>query len=105
MVSGQRAGLPGWAAELSHSSPRLSVADLAALWHLPQAHDLADLPYVERARARTALAPRELALGQGWRIGSSSHARHRGPVYLPPECLRPNLLPVASTCKGTSTLL
>ena len=47
------------------------MADLAALWHLPQAHDLADLPYLERAC--TALARRVLTLSQGWRVGISSH--------------------------------
>jgi hypothetical protein len=100
----RRTLLPGWAADLSRSSHRLSVADLAALWHLPQAHDLADLPYVERARARTALAPFVLSQGQGWRVGTSSHAGHSVPVFLPPECLRHNLLAVASTGKGKSTL-
>ena len=94
----------GWAADLQRSSHLLSVADMAALWHLPQAQDLADLPYVERARARTALAPSELTLGKGWRIGTSSHAGHCVPVFLPEECLRHNLLAVASTGKGKSTL-
>ena len=98
------AHLPNWATDLSRSSHWLSVADLAALWHLPQAHDLADLPYLERARARTVLAPRELTLGQGWRVGISSHAGHIVPVFLPQECLRHNLLAVASTGKGKSTL-
>ncbi len=100
----RRARLPGWAKDLARSSHRLSVADLAALWHLPQAHDLVDLPYLERARARTALAPRVLTSGQGWRIGTSSHAGHTVPVFLPSECLRHNLLAVASTGKGKSTL-
>jgi hypothetical protein len=104
ILGSRSAHLPGWAANLSRSSHRLSVADLAALWHLPQAHDLADLPYLERARARTALAPRILSLGQGWRVGTSSHAGHTVPVFLPPECLRHNLLAVASTGKGKSTL-
>ena len=104
IFSTQRAHLPGWAKDVAGSSHRPSVADLAALWHLPQAHDLVDLPYLERARARTALAPRMLSLGQGWRIGTSSHAGHGVPVFLPPECLRHNLLAVASTGKGKSTL-
>jgi hypothetical protein len=100
----RRAHTPGWAGDLARSSHLLSVADLAALWHLPQAQDLADLPYVERARARTALAPRELSLALGWKIGTSSHAGHCVPVYIPDECLRHNLLAVASTGKGKSTL-
>ncbi len=93
-----------WAADLRRSTHLLSVADIAALWHLPQAQDLADLPYVERARARTALAPSELTLSHGWKIGTSSHAGHCVPVFLPEECLRHNLLAVASTGKGKSTL-
>ena len=93
-----------WAADLRRSTHRLSVADIAALWHLPQTQDLVDLPYVERARARTALAPPELTLGHGWKIGTSSHAGHYVPVFLPEECLRHNLLAVASTGKGKSTL-
>jgi len=94
----------GWASDLRRSTHLLSVADIASLWHLPQAQDLADLPYVERARARTALAPPELTLGDGWKIGISRHAGHCVPVFLPEECLRHNLLAVASTGKGKSTL-
>jgi hypothetical protein len=94
----------GWASDLRRSTHLLSVADIASLWHLPQAQDLVDLPYVERARARTALAPPELTKGNGWRIGTSSHAGHCVPVFLPEECLRHNLLAVASTGKGKSTL-
>lgn len=94
----------GWASDLKRSRHLLSVADLAALWHLPQAQDLADLPYVERGRARTFLVPAELTTGNGWRIGASAHAGQSVPVYLPHECLRRNLLAIASTGKGKSTL-
>jgi len=94
----------GWAYDLQRSVHLLSVADVAALWHLPQAHDLADLPYVERGRARTLLAPVTLTQGNGTRIGTSSHAGHCVPVFLPDECLRHNLLAVASTGKGKSSL-
>ena len=94
----------GWNCDVHRSAHLLSVADIASLWHLPQAQDLLDLPYVERARARTALAPPELTLGHGWKIGTSSHAGHCVPVFLPKECLRHNLLAVASTGKGKSTL-
>jgi hypothetical protein len=93
-----------WQHDLATSSHLLSVADIASLWHLPQAQDLFDLPYIERARARTALAPSELTRGNGWKIGTSSHAGHCMPVFLPEECLRHNLLAVASTGKGKSTL-
>jgi hypothetical protein len=94
----------GWDHDLASSRHLLSVADIASLWHLPQAQDLFDLPYVERTRARTALAPSELTRGNGWKIGTSSHAGHCVPVFLPEECLRHNFLAVASTGKGKSTL-
>jgi hypothetical protein len=99
-----RSHVSGWEHDIARSSHLLSVADIAALWHLPQAQDLADLPYVERARARTALAPSELTQGNGWKIGTSSHAGHGVPVFLPEACLRHNLLAIASTGKGKSTL-
>ena len=95
---------PGWASGVARSTHLLSVADLATLWHLPQAQDLADLPYVARGRARTLLAPSILSTGQGYRLGISTHAGQTAPVYLPSECLRHNLLAVASTGKGKSTL-
>jgi hypothetical protein len=99
-----RSRLTGWEHDLRSSRHLLSVADLAALWHLPQAQDLADLPYVERGRARTFLVPAALVSGNGWKIGASAHAGHSVPVYLPGECLRHNLLAIASTGKGKSTL-
>ena len=97
-------GQRGWTNGLRRSAHLLSVADVAALWHLPQTQDLADLPYVERGRARTLLAPVTLTQGDGTRIGTSRHAGHDVPVFLPQECLRHNLLAVASTGKGKSTL-
>jgi len=94
----------GWERGLRRSRHMLSVADIAVLWHLPQSSDLPDLPLMERGRARTFLAPFELTTGQGWRIGSSTHAGHTVPVYLPPASFHHNLLAIASTGKGKSTL-
>ncbi len=94
----------GWQLGLRRSRHILSVADIAVLWHLPQSSDLPDLPLLEHGRARTALAPPELTVGHGWKIGTSRHAGHDVPVFLPEECLRHNLLAVASTGKGKSTL-
>jgi len=102
--SGYSGSAHGWTSGLRHSHHILSVADIAVLWHLPQTSDLAELPLLERGRARTFLVPQELATGNGWRIGSSSHAGHTLPVALPSEMLRHNLLAVASTGKGKSTL-
>jgi hypothetical protein len=94
----------GWAYDVKRSQHLLSVADVAALWHLPQAHDLLDLPYVERSRARSVLVPAMLTTGNGWRIGESQHAGQVAPVYLPHACLRHNFLAIAKTGKGKSTL-
>jgi hypothetical protein len=94
----------GWASDVKRSQHLLSVADVAALWHLPQAHDLVDLPFVERSRARSVLAPAMLTTGNGWRIGASRHAGQIAPVYLPHACLRHNFLAIAKTGKGKSTL-
>lgn len=43
-------------------------------------------------------------MGQGWRIGCSTHAGHTVPVSVPVESLRRNLLAIARTGKGKSTL-
>ncbi len=94
----------GWARDLAHSAHFLSVADLAALWHLPQSQDLANLVYVEPQMTRTLLAPSVLITGQGYRLGTSTHAGQTRPVYLPFACLGQNLLAAASTGKGKSTL-
>jgi hypothetical protein len=94
----------GWASDLTRAAHYLSVADLAALWHLPQAEDLPDLVYVERSTMRTLLAPSVLATSQGYRIGTSTHAGQTLPVYLPFACLLQNLLAAAATGKGKSNL-
>lgn len=95
----------GWTCDLRRSTHYLSVADLAALWHLPQAQDLPDLSYVERETARTLLAPAVLSTGNGYPLGISTHAGQTSPVFLPFSCLRHNLLIAASTGKGKSNLL
>jgi hypothetical protein len=94
----------GWEHDLRASHHILSVADVAVLWHLPQTVDLPALPLLERGRASNFLVPVELATGSGWRIGLSTHAGHTLPVYLPAGSLRNNLLTVARTGKGKSTL-
>jgi hypothetical protein len=95
----------GWAYDLPRSTHYLSVADLAALWHLPQASDLPDLVYVDPAAMRTLLAPARLAQGQGYQLGTSTHAGQTLPVFLPFACLLRNALAAASTGKGKSNLL
>lgn len=95
----------GWARDLRRSTHYLSVADVAALWHLPQTPDLLDLAYVEREHTRTLLAPTVLSTGNGYPIGISTHAGQTLPVFLPFACLQHNLLIAASTGKGKSNLL
>ncbi len=94
----------GWASDLASSSHYLSVADLAALWHLPQAQDLSDLSYVEQHTMRTLLAPALLSQVPGYRLGVSMHAGQTLPVLFPFACLRQNVLAAASTGKGKSSL-
>jgi hypothetical protein len=94
----------GWASDLPRSAHYLSVADLAALWHLPQAQDLPELVYVERRTMRTLLAPSILSTVPGYRLGRSTHAGQTLPVFLPFACLLQSLLAVASTGKGKSSL-
>jgi hypothetical protein len=94
----------GWYRRVAHSPHYLGVGDVAHLWHLVQGADLPEVPLLERGRARTLLAPASLSRGGGWRIGTSTHAGHHVPVYLPWDTLRSNLFAVASTGKGKSTL-
>ncbi len=96
----------GWQRGVRGSAHMLSVADVAALWHLPQADDLADLPFVERTRARTLLVPSALSQAhEAFRVGLSTHAGHTLPVCLPSDATRRNALAIAKTGKGKSTLL
>lgn len=94
----------GWACDVPQSAHLLSVADLAALWHLPQAQDLPDLAYVEKRTMRTLLAPPILSTASGYRLGVSVHAGQALPVFFPFACLLQNILAVASTGKGKSSL-
>jgi hypothetical protein len=98
----------GWTRGLARSGHLLSVTDVAGLWHLPQARDLADLPLVERTRARHLLAPPQshLAPMMGLpHLGVSTHAGHEMPIGLPLDAFHRNTLTVAKTGKGKSTLL
>jgi hypothetical protein len=94
----------GWYRGVARSPHYLGVGDAAHLWHLVQGADLPEVPLVERGRARTFLAPAPLSTADGWKTGTSSHAGHSRPVYLPWSALRSNVFAVASTGKGKSTL-
>ena len=94
----------GWTAGVQRSSHYVSVADLAALWHLPQEEDLPDLGQIERTRARTRLVPAPLT-HEGYQLGISTHAGRTLPVRFPPSALMRNLIAIAKSGKGKSTLL
>ena len=94
----------GWQFDVYRSEHLLSVAEVAGLWHLPQGHDLPDLAYVRRGRARTLPAPAVLTQGLGTRIGTNEHAGYQTPVFLPQAALTGNIGAFASTGKGKSTL-
>ena len=93
-----------WWVSLRFSRHLLSVADLATLWHLPQRQDLPDLNHIEPAQSRTLPVPPILTVGNGYPIGTSSHAGRVATVFFPLACLRQNMLAVASTGKGKSNL-
>lgn len=63
--AGQRSA---WTRDLARSTDLLSLAEVATLWHLPQACDITDLAWLrDEERARTILAPSALALRPGER--------------------------------------
>jgi hypothetical protein len=91
-----------WPRRVRRSPHLLNARELAALWHLPAGE--AQVPLLERTRARTLLAPAS-PLARGYRLGVSTAAGHTVPVCLPPEALRRNALLIAKTGKGKSSLL
>jgi hypothetical protein len=94
----------GWERGVQRSQQYMTGEEVVHQWNLPQGIDIPDLPFLERARARTLLAPTALTTRTGWRVGESSHAGYRVPVGLPLACVRDNLFAVASTGKGKTTL-
>jgi hypothetical protein len=119
-------GKPRWDKDVARSPYYLSVAELAALWHLPPEHDIPDVPFLEHGGARTRLVPQVLT-GQArtsentesmecmesmgvtsalvaYQMGTSTHAGQCWPVFVPRDLLHTNTLAVAATGKGKSTL-
>jgi len=105
-AAGWLAWWQGWSQDVRRSRQLLSAAEVASLWHLPQTQDLADIPLLTKEMNRTLLVPQELAFndGTGYRLGHSLHAGYDLPVYMPARALSANVLAVASTGKGKSTL-
>jgi hypothetical protein len=84
------------------SLPILTTRELAGLWHLPQA--AADVGLVERTTARRWLPKPGSVLG-GCRIGVTDPKGERIAVDVPEDVLRRNLLMLAKTRRGKSTLM
>ncbi|GMU40683.1 MAG: hypothetical protein AMXMBFR23_15490 [Chloroflexota bacterium] len=80
----------------------LSTAELAALWHLP---DAADAPPRVRRTTAQRLAPAPGHASHGVRVGVSPAGRVHEPVHLPEPLLHRNHFIVAKTRRGKSTLL
>ncbi|HET8630723.1 MAG TPA: type IV secretory system conjugative DNA transfer family protein [Thermomicrobiales bacterium] len=80
----------------------LTTRELAALWHLPQAG--ADVPLVERTAARRRLPP-VAAVAAGCPIGRAVQQAVAVPVAVPHGTVAGNLLLVAKTRHGKSSLL
>lgn len=110
-------GRARWERDLAASPHYLSIEELAALWHLPPEQDMPDVPGLVHGRARTRLVPYELTGIQSdgantplvldlvpYRLGTSVHAGRVWPVAIPQDVLHHNLLAVATTGKGKSTL-
>jgi len=109
-----------WERDVARSLLYLSSEELAALWHLPPEQDTPDVPGLSRGRARTRLVPHELTVLKkpveappnaslvcdliDYQLGVSAHAGRVWPVYVPQDVLHQNLLAVAATGKGKSTL-
>ncbi|MGB8345281.1 MAG: hypothetical protein WCD86_10385 [Ktedonobacteraceae bacterium] len=110
-------GRTRWEHDLAASPHYLSIEELASLWHLPPEQDVPDVPGLVHGRARTRLVPYELTGTQPdgadappvldlvpYRLGTSIHAGRVWPVAIPQDVLHHNLLAVATTGKGKSTL-
>lgn len=87
---------PGWRAAC------LTPAEVASLYHFPQG--LRDLAFVERAGARTRPVPWQLTAGEGRPFGENWHQGGHAPVFFPRDILEYNLLALAGTGKGKSSL-
>ncbi len=108
-------GRAGWEQGITRSAHYLSVEELATLWHLPPEEDISEVPLLEHGRASTRLVPVELTrhthledradLPSAFRVGVSEHVGYTLPVFLSHDCFHRNLLAIAKTGKGKSTLL
>lgn len=84
----------------------LTPEEVASLYHLVQHADLRHLPFLERHLGQTRPVPAVLATGSAGEepIGINRHAGTRTPVFFPTDGFRSNLLALAGTGKGKSSL-
>ena len=84
----------------------LTPEEVASLYHLVQDADLRNLSLVDRHTAQTRPVPAVLASASRGEepIGINVHAGKRTPVYFPSDGFSANLLALAGTGKGKSSL-
>ncbi len=82
----------------------LTPEEVASLYHLLQDADLRDMSFLERVGMRTLPVPVSLARGEGEPFAINSHAGECKAVFFPKDILRYNLLALAGTGKGKSSL-
>lgn len=80
----------------------LTPEEVASLYHFPPG--LRDLAFVERAGARTRPVPWQLTTRVGPPCGENWHQGRYAPVFFPRDLLEYNLLALAGTGKGKSSL-
>lgn len=93
-----------WWKHLHQGSLFLTGEEVATLWHLPSGDQLSEGTNVEQRQERSLLAPHVLATGNGWQLGTSTHAGRRVSVRFPPSELLKHKFVIGRTGKGKSTL-
>ncbi|GHO79559.1 hypothetical protein KSD_73300 [Ktedonobacter sp. SOSP1-85] len=93
-----------WWRGLQRGSLFLTGEEVATLWHLPPGDHLSEGTNVEQRQERSLLAPHVLTTGNGWQLGTSTHAGRRVPVRFPPSELLTHKFVIGRTGKGKSTL-
>ncbi|EFH83584.1 type IV secretory system conjugative DNA transfer family protein [Ktedonobacter racemifer] len=93
-----------WWKHLQRGTLFLTGEEVATLWHLPPGDHLSEGTNVEQRQERPLLAPHVLTTGNGWQLGTSTHAGKSVPVRFPPPELLKHKFVIGRTGKGKSTL-
>ncbi|EFH88884.1 type IV secretory system conjugative DNA transfer family protein [Ktedonobacter racemifer] len=93
-----------WWRGLQRATLFLTGEEVATLWHLPSGDHLSEGTNVEQRQERSLLAPHVLTTGNGWQLGTSTHAGRSVPVRFPPSELLTHKFVIGRTGKGKSTL-